>query len=100
MKGTERESGSNQEVVEHSRKLLPQLDIKGHREERVTGAWSCGSRMPDRNRNPKPRTQFLLERKGGYKYLYLFLLPPSNLFLLAQPNKKSKERKPKGHFLR
>jgi len=53
-----------QEMVEHSKKMLLQLGLKGHREENVLlelEAVEVGK--SDGIRNPKPRVQLLLESK-------------------------------------
>ena len=67
-----------QEVVECSKKMLLQLGKKRNREERVLlelGAVEVG--MSDRNRNPKPRAQLLLERKRGRNASTSFFFPVS-----------------------
>ena len=53
-----------QEMVEHSKKMLLQLGLKGHREENVLlelEAVEVGK--SDGIRNPKPRVQLLLDSK-------------------------------------
>ena len=53
-----------QEMVEHSKKMLLQLGLKGHREENVLlelEAVEVGK--SEGIRNPKPRVQLLLESK-------------------------------------
>lgn len=81
-----------QELVECS-KILLQLGKKGNRGEEVLlelGAVEIG--MSDRNRNPKPRAQLLLERKRGRNAStsFFFFQPLS----ISKGNRTSKGRKP------
>ena len=81
-----------QEVVECSKKMLLQLGKKRNREERVLlelGAVEVG--MSDRNRNPKPRAQLLLERKRGRNASTSFFFRSLSI---SKPNRTSKGRKP------
>lgn len=65
--------------MEHSKELYYSLGIKREREESVSlGLGDVEVGLPDRRRNPKPRTKLLLERKGGYEYSY-----PSLLLLIS-----------------
>lgn len=54
------------------------------------GAMEVG--LPDRSRNPKPRTQLPLARKRGYQYLYLSLFHPSISFHEPNPTESPKEK--------
>ena len=70
-----------QEMVEHSKKMLLQLGLKGHREENVLlelEAVEVGK--SDGIRNPKPRVQLLLESKRDRNAsTSLFSHPPVSL---------------------